>query len=107
MPWDALKPAVVSRHPGASSQEIEDEPEWGRGHNHRIGYLNRQGRLAGLTHDGDYDPYENEEDRQFREDAMQKYRKLKDKAKAGDLVNFQDVMKNQTVRILLSTTTNH
>lgn len=98
MPWNALKPAVVTSHPGSSNKEIEEEPDWGYGHNHRIGYLNRQGRVAGLTHDGDHDPYETEEDRQFREEAMQKYRNLKEKSKAGHLVNFQEIMKSQTVR---------
>lgn len=99
MPWSALKQAVVTQHPGSSTKEVEDEPDWGQGHNHRIGYLNRQGRLAGLTHDGDHDPYEKEEDKKFREDAMQKYRQLQQRSKAGDLLNFQDIMKNQTVRM--------
>lgn len=97
MPWDALKPAIVSGHPGSSEQEIEEEPNWSRGHDHRIGYLNRQGRLAGLTHDGDYDPYETEEDREFRREALRKHRDLREKSQQGQLVNFQDVMKGQTV----------
>jgi len=96
MPWDALQPAVVSTHPGSSTEEIEDEPNWGQGHNHRIGYRNRQNRLAGFTHDGDHDPYENEEDRQFAEEAIRKYREIRQKSDKGELVNFQDVMKDQT-----------
>lgn len=102
MPWDALKPAIVSNHPGSSEKEISEEPNWGRGHNHRIGYLNRQNRIAGLTHDGDYDPYETEDDREFREEALRKQRELRDKAKKGDLLNFRDIMKDQTVRSVLS-----
>lgn len=98
MPWDALKPAIVSQQSGASEQEIEEEPNWRRGHDHRIGFLNRQGRFAGLTHDGDYDPYETAEDREFRNEAQRKYRDLREKSKKGQLVNFQDVMKAQTVR---------
>lgn len=96
MPWDKLTPAVVSKHPGSTSQEIADEPNWGAGHNHRIGFRNKHGRAPGLTHDGDYDLYETEEERAFTENAQRKYRELKDKAKHGELVDFRDVMKAQT-----------
>lgn len=103
MPWDALKPAVVTQHPGSSGKEIEEEPEWSRGHNHRVGYLNRQGRFAGLTHDGDFDPYETEEDRKFRDEAIRKHRELRERSKEGELLDFQDIMKNQTVSMSLAT----
>lgn len=96
MPWNKLSPANTTNHPGSSEQEIADEPNWGAGHNHRIGYRNRQGRNPGYTHDGDHDPYEKEEDRQFREEAVRKYRDLRTRAGKGDLLNFQDVMKDQT-----------
>jgi hypothetical protein len=57
MPWSAMKQATVCQHPGSNDQEIADEPDWGQGHhNHHVGYLNRQHRLAGLTHDGDHEP---------------------------------------------------
>lgn len=105
MPWDALKPAVVSGHPGSTEKEISEEPNWGRGHNHRIGYLNRQGRFAGVTHNGDYDPYETEEDRSFRDEAIRKQRELREKAKKGKLLNFRDIMKNQTVGSILPVVT--
>ena len=96
MPWDKLTAAVLSDHPGSSAHEIAEEPNWGSGHNHRIGYRNRQGRTPGFTHDGDHDPYENEDDRRFTEDAVRKYKHLRQEAKKGDLINFRDVMKNQT-----------
>lgn len=98
MPWDKLNTTVVSNHPGSSSQEIADEPDWTKGHNlqHRIGYRNAQGRNPGFTHDGDHDPFEKEEDRLFREEAMRKYKDLQKRAGRGELVNFQDVMKDQT-----------
>ena len=42
----------VQQHPGSTAQDIENEPEWGEGHQHRIGYKNRQDRWPGLTHGG-------------------------------------------------------
>ncbi|KAK5943376.1 hypothetical protein PMZ80_004383 [Knufia obscura] len=98
MPWNKLTTAVVSKHPGSSSQEVAEEPNWAKGHNlhHRIGYRNAQGRNPGYTHDGDHDPYEKDEDRQFREEAIRKYKDLQDRAGKGALLNFQDIMKHQT-----------
>lgn len=98
MPWDKLTNTVVSNHPGSSPQEIAGEPDWAQGRNlqHRIGYRNAQGRNPGFTHDGDHDPYENEEDRLFAEKAMRKYKDLRKRAGKGELINFQEVMKDQT-----------
>lgn len=98
MPWDRLTAAVVSDHPGSSEQEITDEPDWAKVHNHqhRIGYRNRQGRRPGLTHDGDHDPYKKAEDREFVEEAIRKYKDLRERAGKGELLNFQDIMKDQT-----------
>lgn len=96
MPWDKLTAPVVSSNPGSSEQEIGDEPDWGTGHNHRIGFRNRQGRTPGFTHDGDHDPYETEEDRQFAEEAIRKYKELQQRKDKGELLNFRDIMKNQS-----------
>lgn len=96
MPWEKLTKTTISSHPGSSEQEIASEPDWSSGHNHRIGFINRQGRTPGYTHDGDHDPYETEEDRKFAEDAMQKYKDLRQRAQKGELINFQDIMKDQT-----------
>ena len=80
---------VVHDHPGSSSQEIADEPDWGTGHQHRIGFRNRQGRVAGFTHDLDLpDPQERKEDEEFIEDAMRKYQELRQRTKKGDLIKF-------------------
>ena len=95
MPMPAPRRTDVQDHPGSSAREIAEEPEWGAGHQHRIGFRNRQDRFAGFTHDGDHG-YEKEEDREFTEDAMRKYRELRDEAKKGKLVNFQELMKDQT-----------
>ncbi|KIW68544.1 hypothetical protein PV04_04483 [Phialophora macrospora] len=96
MPLPAPRCPYVRTHPGSSEQEIADEPDWGAGHNHRIGYRNRHGRFAGLTHEGDHDPYKDQDDRKFVEEAMQKHRDLRKRAEKGDLLNFQDVARGQT-----------
>merc|ERR1711939_1110686 len=97
MPIPAPRRTKVHDHPGSSAQEVADEPDWGAGHQHRIGFRNRQERVAGFTHDSDLpDPDEQEEDEKFTEDAMRQYQDLRQRAKKGDLVNFQELMKNQT-----------
>lgn len=95
MPMPAPKQARVTRHPGSTKQEIADEPEWNGNHQHRIGFINRQNRVAGITHDGDQH-YEDEEEQEFVKNAMKKYRELKRESKEGKLLNFQDVMNAQT-----------
>lgn len=101
MPMPAPRKARVMDHPGSSADEIANEPDWGSGHNHRVGFRNRHDRLAGLTHDGDHG-YEDEEERQFVEAAVKKHRDLLRREKRGDMVNFQDVMKAETVSVLVS-----
>ncbi|KAL2353834.1 hypothetical protein BJ546DRAFT_114268 [Cryomyces antarcticus] len=78
----------VRGHPGSSLRDIEREPDWGAGHQHRVGFLNAQGRKAGLTHDGDYaDEHDKPGDRDFEA--------WKDRAKHGNLVNFRDVIQGE------------
>lgn len=95
MPLPGPRDPYIRYHPGSSRQQIEEEPDWGKGHNHRIGYRNRQERNAGFTHDGDHDSYENEDDRKYREEALRERRQLNQGSKAGGLVNFQDVAKDR------------
>lgn len=102
MPLSPARHIFVRHHPGSTAWEIAQEPEWGRGHNHRIGYRNRDGRYAGLTHDGDHDPYVREEDRKFAEEAMRKHRELRQRSEKGGLVNFQDIIKSESVGVPLS-----
>jgi nitrate reductase (NAD(P)H) len=61
----------VGNFTGATKKEIDEEPHWGVGHNHRVGFLNRQSRVAGFTHDGDHDE-EEAEDRKSTDEAMPK-----------------------------------
>jgi len=86
----------VRHHPGSSLQDIKNEPEWGSGHEHRVGFRNTQNRVPGLTHSGD----EREEDSDPREDvgaeqAANKYLKFRDEAAGGKLVNFRDLINAQ------------
>lgn len=94
MPLPAPRHPHVRHHPGSSHHEIANEPHWSGHHDHRVGFRNRHGRFPGLTHDGDY---ENEEDQRFAEEAVRKYQDLWQRVKKGDLINFQDVARGQTV----------
>lgn len=84
----------VRHHPGSSAQNIQDEPDWSSGgHEHRVGFRNRQNRVPGLTHSGDErdedsDPYDEVE-------AAEKYRRFRERVEAGELVNFRDVVNAQ------------
>ncbi|KAF2150810.1 hypothetical protein K461DRAFT_228984 [Myriangium duriaei CBS 260.36] len=84
----------VGDFPGSSAEEIENEPAWGPGHSHRVGYKNKADRLAGFTEDADH--WEDEEERQLAEDAMRRYREMRQEHDRGELLNFQDIMKGQT-----------
>lgn len=97
MPLSAPRYPHVRYHPGSSEQEIADEPEWTGQHDHRIGFLNRQNRVAGLTHDGDHDIYETEEDKRFADDAIRRDQLLKDRTGRGELLNFEDIARGETV----------
>lgn len=86
VPWHVR----VKQHPGSTTEEIEDEPEWGSGHQHRVGYKNRDDRWPGLTHLG-------EEEEEDVEEAVEEYKELAQKEKKGDLVNFRDVITHEKV----------
>ena len=85
----------VGNFSGSSQKEIDEEPDWGAGHNHRVGFRNNTDRVAGFTHDGDHE--EEDEDHKFTETAVRKYREMRKRAGEGKLLNFQDVMRGQSV----------
>jgi nitrate reductase (NAD(P)H) len=87
---------TVKDHPGSSLQDVNDEPEWGFGHEHRIGFRNAQDRVPGLTHSGD----DRGEDSEPSEDieskkAAEKYYEFQEEVREGKLVNFRDVINAQ------------
>ena len=79
----------VSNHPGSSIADIEGEPDWGVGHEHRIGYKNRQDRRAGITHACDEDEDEPEVDKEYQE--------LQARAQGGELTNFRQIFNEEKV----------
>ena len=90
-PWTVR----VQDHPGSSKQDIANEPDWGVGHQHRVGFRNKGNRVPGLIHDNqDYDD-EIKNARKLRKE-------LKDEEATGQLVNFRDLILHQPVRSLLS-----
>lgn len=99
MPHDISWTVRKQDHPGSSAQEIEDEPPWNGGHQHRVGFKNRQDRRPGLTHEDDEqhqsaDFTVNDEAR-FISDARAKMRELREEEKQGQLVNFRDIINSK------------
>ena len=80
----------VGNHPGSTVEELKNEPGWGAGHQHRVGYKNRQDRLPGLTHRDDELSDEDLE-------AIKRFRKLRQDENKGKLVNFRDLVEGQEV----------
>jgi hypothetical protein len=93
----APRKARVGNFAGSTNEEIKNDPDWHAGHNHRVGYRNNQNRIAGFTHDGDYKE-EEDDDREFTKESMNRYRSLRERARKGDVLNFQDIMHSQSVR---------
>nr|POF13967.1 nitrate reductase [nadh] 1 [Quercus suber] len=107
MPHDIPWRVQVRQHAGSSQQDIKNEPDWTSGHEHRIGYRNRQDRFPGLTHEqdegeltpeltGSADSTSSDDmEEQFDEDAKRDFDQLRQKVKEGDLVNFRDIISNE------------
>lgn len=102
IPWKT----TITDHPGSSAQDINDEPAWSTGHQHRIGFRNRQEHVPGLTHQGDEegevpdltnssDSSELEEEAEVDEQAKEDFEKLKSRAEKGELLNFRDIVTNE------------
>ncbi|KAM0205836.1 hypothetical protein ACHAQI_008843 [Fusarium lateritium] len=72
----------------ACSLSIRNEPGWAAGHQHRVGFRDRNNRLPGITHKDD----------EHREDVVrekQNYLAFQRKTKSGELVNFRDLIEKQ------------
>ncbi|KAL3292791.1 nitrate reductase [Colletotrichum asianum] len=65
-------------HPGSSHQEINDEPNWGSGHNHRVGFKNKDNRVPGYV-----------------EESKGKLGAYHTRVSNGELVNFEDIIRAQ------------
>lgn len=92
MPWSIH----VASHPGSTDDEIRNEPDWTRSHQHHVGVLNLQDRFPGLTHnetdsEDDVPSRKDEFDRQAEKDIDA----LQEKKKKGDLLNFRDIIQSE------------
>ncbi|BGP04219.1 hypothetical protein JCM10049v2_000017 [Rhodotorula toruloides] len=87
---------VVNAHPGSSAQEIEDEPDWSGGHQHRVGFRNRDDRAPGLAPGSSIDIDETEhEHEQDVARAKAQLETLREERSEGRLVNFREVVERQ------------
>jgi len=80
----------VRDHPGSKPEDIENEPDWGAGHQHRIGYKNRQDRVPGFTNPSDEWTEEEKE-------AVRRDKELHEQEEQGKLVNWRDIMTHEEV----------
>lgn len=76
---------------GASDLEILEEPDWCATHSHRVGIRGHDGRFMGVTHPGD------EWKEELEQLAHEKFDKLRQKVKRGELVTVRDIMGGQQV----------
>lgn len=87
----------VRPHPGSSAEEIENEPDWGEGHQHRVGYRNSSYRVPGLTHD--QEPHDDGEYQAEIAAARKARAELQRDVSTGKLLNFRDMIDLQKVTI--------
>lgn len=80
-------------HPGSSKADIENEPDWGKVPHHRVGFRDKNGRVAGVSHP--QDDLDNE--KEFLEHARQLADQLRQKQERGDLLSVVDFMRDQEV----------
>lgn len=80
-------------HPGATLEEIQNEPDWSAGHNHRVGFKTIDDRRVGYVTGG---PDDEEADERIVAEARRKFELLRGKAKKGERINFRDVVKGMT-----------
>ncbi|KAJ5244640.1 hypothetical protein N7489_004736 [Penicillium chrysogenum] len=80
-------------HGGSSKGEIQDEPDWVRTHNHRIGFRDRNDRHAGLTHAGD--DWNTEQQRQFLIQAKEEAEELGTELSDKKLIDVREFMTKQ------------
>jgi nitrate reductase (NAD(P)H) len=82
----------VKTHPGSSAQEIADEPDWTGGHQHRVGFRNRDDRAPGLAGGaGETLDRHTQDVEQAREDLSALDRQRKE----GHLINFREAIERQ------------
>ncbi|KAJ4991807.1 nitrate reductase [Stagonosporopsis vannaccii] len=91
LPWQVR----VTDHPGSTAEDIANEPDWEHlhGHDHRVGFRNKEGdRLPGITHRDDERASEAEK---LAGEAKAEYEKLRERVKKGELLNFRDLIEGE------------
>lgn len=83
-------------HVGSSADDILNEPDWAKTHNHRIGFRDRDDRHPGFTHHGD--DWSSEEERKFLAQAKEEAEELGRKLGKHDLLDVREFMNRQEVR---------
>lgn len=86
---------VVAGHPGSSRQEIRNEPDWGSGHEHRVGFRNLENRVPGLTHSGDERDDSDVSQDVEADQSQQRYHDFEQRVREGKLLNFRDFINAQ------------
>ena len=87
----------VKTHPGSSEDDIKNEPDWSSSNDHRIGFLNLQNRIPGLTHSGDEQSDDEDNEHSEEIEAIRRFQSLKEKKDHGELINFRDIVENEKV----------
>lgn len=82
-------------HIGSTTDDILNEPEWTKTHNHRIGFRDRNDRFPGFTHHGD--EWHTAQEREFLAQAKKEAEELGDRLVKHDLTNVRDFMTKQEV----------
>ncbi len=83
IPWNV----TTQNHPGSAAEDIDRETHWSGGHQHRIGFKNRDDRQPGITHHDDEHP----EATQTQTNGISRTTNGKS-ASIGKLVDFRDIV---------------
>lgn len=90
------KVKLSEQYPGATDQEIKDEPDWSKVHRkHRVGFKTSDYRYAGLVNEVDEE--EVEEDREEGQAEEDRSNELKSEVHEGKLISIGDVVKSEKV----------
>ncbi|KAK3713621.1 hypothetical protein LTR37_008315 [Vermiconidia calcicola] len=88
VPWNV----TVQSHPGSADEDVNSEVDWHEGHQHRIGYKNRDDRVPGLTHhDDDHEDVVGSRGSGTKDASYQNGTK----ATNGNLSSFRDIVGNR------------
>lgn len=82
-------------HGGSSKDDIQNEPDWVKTHNHHIGFRDHNDRRPGYTHIGD--DCNTEHEREFLAQAKKEADELNKELEEQDLTNVREFMTKEEV----------